>query len=1315
MKRKQRNTKLQGLEGKLSKDETIKRLKALATYLEDIPQDKFSDEHRQELKALLPCLVRNTIINNTTASIKLLAACCLADVLRLYAPNAPYSTDELVKVLNLFASQLTGINNPAGASYARHFYLLELLAQVKCLLICMELSDPSAYAEELFKTFLNGVRRDQSSKVPAYMLDIMSSMVEEGITLTDVTLDELFGVMLPKAQRENPAAYDLAASFVQRTSKTLSLSTTHYFNGLLGMETHDHESELKEHVYVLVESLASVDLTVLMRVLPQFQGLFVDEEASCRVNAVKVVGKLFINKPEEMFNNHGSLWHHLLGRFADKSADVRAALVGLAGNLLPSCPTNTREELSQHVLLMLTDQDDQVRAAACQSVLHALTKDFTKVNTALVAATCERRLDKKATVRGAVVEELANVYDACRHRIESTGMDDTSERAKVTMLATSYITTYNCNESDVRLKIEQGVQERLFHSSLEPRVRAERLLDMCLAASDKCWGALGGMLKIKARANVVFADYLKHREEENDEESDMQQKHLFAKMAALLVANKAKAMDTIQRLHTMNNDGIFQDLKQFVSNNACHLDDISSAREKIIKQSNRQTSTILRELLVRIYPFPIDCDTVEQLLALLHEAVDERHDDHCEAGARFLSLFGEHRRSVFLNRSILKSLASLIGCDYETLSAASLKVFASVGSELQETVPGLASKLKKTLVDLSLNGTDEQATMAVSALVSLVGEDEGSSALEQVVVNAKEQLDINNERLSTALKSLAQIALKAPIVFDEHSKFIIVNFAVNELLLKNENPVEIDDDDAEWEDEISQECLARVYAIELLVNRLLGKLNQGVEEDQLATVAKPPLKLMTTCLQSYGQLIDQRNISASDASRLRLACAQGLLTLASKPAFRRMITPARFCILSTTMQDSCVEVRSAFREQLHGYLNQRLLPVSYCAMFVLSAIDPDVSCRKASLQHLRNVVVRRRKLSTLIEKDQNLPEYALPHLVYMLAHHEDFEDSAEALEMFSQYINFFLDCVCQKGEESFEFLMSLVNAMKAMEDANDNDGSSSQAIWTICDLTSAILTQRASAPGWTREQFSGQVALPKALFKRPEHAINVKQSYLPASFALPRYHTEKLKAPAPPAAQAGSQPQSAKKASKGKRPARARDGDDDDDDEPEDDYSPGKVQASSGPRRKSSRATQSQNTSMADLDDEVIAKQSSLEEAQLAQAQKPSNGKAGRRAAKRSKATVEPGSDSDVADNTMDVEVEDAVSSSSPSPEPARKQAKRSSKGKASPKGKKGKKNQGKAAGKRKTPVKRGKANKPADDEDEDVPITRRSRRQIKV
>lgn len=58
---------------------------------------------------------------------------------------------------------------------------------------------------------------------------------------------------------------------------------------------------------------------------------------------------------------------------------------------------------------------------------------------------------------------------------------------------------------------------------------------------------------------------------------------------------------------------------------------------------------------------------IHLLFASLHEAVEQRQDEQCEAGARFLGLFGEHRRSVFLNRSILKSLASLIGCDYDTL------------------------------------------------------------------------------------------------------------------------------------------------------------------------------------------------------------------------------------------------------------------------------------------------------------------------------------------------------------------------------------------------------------------------------------------------------------------------------------------------------------------------------------------------------------------------------------------------------------------------------------------------------------------------
>ena len=85
----------------------------------------------------------------------LIAACCLADVMRIYAPDAPYD-DDTVKVgrlprstrsrpefthlppspsaqeiCSLFVAQLQGLRDTVNQSYAQYFYLLERLAMVR--------------------------------------------------------------------------------------------------------------------------------------------------------------------------------------------------------------------------------------------------------------------------------------------------------------------------------------------------------------------------------------------------------------------------------------------------------------------------------------------------------------------------------------------------------------------------------------------------------------------------------------------------------------------------------------------------------------------------------------------------------------------------------------------------------------------------------------------------------------------------------------------------------------------------------------------------------------------------------------------------------------------------------------------------------------------------------------------------------------------------------------------------------------------------------------------------------------------------------
>lgn len=75
-----------------STDTLLKRLKALKTELSELDQDLIDvsslDEVRKEL-------VQPALMLHKDKAVKATVACCLADTLRLYAPNAPYTQSEL--------------------------------------------------------------------------------------------------------------------------------------------------------------------------------------------------------------------------------------------------------------------------------------------------------------------------------------------------------------------------------------------------------------------------------------------------------------------------------------------------------------------------------------------------------------------------------------------------------------------------------------------------------------------------------------------------------------------------------------------------------------------------------------------------------------------------------------------------------------------------------------------------------------------------------------------------------------------------------------------------------------------------------------------------------------------------------------------------------------------------------------------------------------------------------------------------------------------------------------------------------------------
>ena len=77
----------------MTKDNPIITLppQAWAAFLSEIDQE----EDKKELEQICASLVSPDLLDYQDPDIKLFVACCCADVLRIYAPEAPYADDQL--------------------------------------------------------------------------------------------------------------------------------------------------------------------------------------------------------------------------------------------------------------------------------------------------------------------------------------------------------------------------------------------------------------------------------------------------------------------------------------------------------------------------------------------------------------------------------------------------------------------------------------------------------------------------------------------------------------------------------------------------------------------------------------------------------------------------------------------------------------------------------------------------------------------------------------------------------------------------------------------------------------------------------------------------------------------------------------------------------------------------------------------------------------------------------------------------------------------------------------------------------------------
>ncbi len=177
-------------------DALLKKLKNLHEELSVLDQDRVDTK---SLDSVRKELILNSILHHKDKGVKAYAACCLADILGLYAPEAPYTVAELVDIFQFIFQQLkSGLKGTEDTYYNQYFHVLESLSTVKSVVLVCDLPNADDMMKHIFSDFFTIVRRDFSKQTESFMGDILTALLDECHTLNASVLEILMAQFMDK-------------------------------------------------------------------------------------------------------------------------------------------------------------------------------------------------------------------------------------------------------------------------------------------------------------------------------------------------------------------------------------------------------------------------------------------------------------------------------------------------------------------------------------------------------------------------------------------------------------------------------------------------------------------------------------------------------------------------------------------------------------------------------------------------------------------------------------------------------------------------------------------------------------------------------------------------------------------------------------------------------------------------------------------------------------------------------------------------------------------------------------------------------------
>lgn len=1084
----------------IGKDELVRRLKMLARVFQDMGQDE-----NEKYSELALHLATEFFFDHASKDVRLLVACCIADVFRIFAPEAPYrDPDHLKEIFMFLVKQLRGLEDPESPSFKRYFYLLENLAWVKSFNICIELDDSQEIFCNLYKLMFSIINEKHSAKVRTFMLDMMVPLITEADTVSQELLDTILINLIEPYKSQNKLAYNLAKDLLRKTSCAVEPYIQTFFNNLL-MIGKTSESEVSDHLYELIYELNMISGTMLLAVLPQLEFKLKSSEEIERKNVTRLLAKMFSDPESELASQHRVLWNCFLGRFNDISTGVRTVCVQYAQRFILH-HTDLVKDIIEQLKVRQHDPEETVRMEVVSAVLNAAKKDFKMITDELLAFIKERTLDKKFKIRREALLGLAHLYKTYINQ----DPENMEIAKRLSWVKDKVFHAYYQHSPEDRLLVE-----RIFNTCLVPYIlptseRMKRLHNLYASLDEHALKAFNELLKYQHGVRVCVLQWIDALEQ------NLQgcPAPVVAKLVALArqLPEPNKAQEHLKKFnHVLREDKrIRHCLKALVSPDCTCRKAEDAVKEILRKVGNPGQQTpfyiAVKSLLERIAPVMIDADAISALVKYNCDVISGLiivDDGVLTAGAKGLKLLLA-LSSVFphcFNReSVFEDLLTFLKHEDEIISDLTLQVFVNTGHNLKKDCPNIHLSLLPVLLTTAKMGNIRQTKHAIKC-ISVVYKQEKETILQQVFEHVKKALNPESANYLTAIVAMGHIAEICPGEFSSEMKNVVSKLIVKDLLMQDRTQGHQVHDSWYADHLVSEETQAKVLAMKMLVRWLLGlRSNAG-------NSATSTLRLLYTVIIHEGDLMERGKINKPELARLRLQAGCCMLKLAEEPCFADLITREQFQALALLINDSCYQVRLRFAMKLNKGLLSLRLPLEYMSIFSLAANDPVKERRGQVKQFLyANISKRREYLKQHASASSKifslLPDYMLPYTIHLLAHDPDLKspDHIQALNIIKECLWFVMDPLMSRSEDyNYAFFRRMIEDIKQTKDAQGpDDEETNKKMYAVCDIALGLMMTKVS--NVVLKDTHMEPVLPIKLFTKPDHSYSNTKLYLPKDF-----------------------------------------------------------------------------------------------------------------------------------------------------------------------------------------------------------------------